>query len=80
MTENGINELKLKFKKIKYANLVIVFLHDLVGNISSEVISEFTIHFYFNEKILTPVNSRFQHVLKERVKPSQGRMGTWQPI
>lgn len=74
MTENGIHELKLKFKKIKYANLVIVFLHDLLGNITSEVISEFTIH--FNEKILTPVNSRFQHVLRKRVKPSQGRMGT----
>lgn len=54
MQENGINQLKLKL----YGNLIIACLCDLLGNISSEGISEFTIHFYFNEKTVTPVNSR----------------------
>lgn len=54
MQEKGINQLKLKL----YGNLIIACLCDLLGNTNSEVISEFTIHFYFNEKIATPVNNR----------------------
>lgn len=41
-----------------YGNLIIACLCDWFGNISSEVISEFTIPFYFNENIVTPVNNR----------------------
>lgn len=54
MQENGINQLKLKL----YGNLLIACLCDLFGNTSSEVISEFTMHFYLNEKTVTPVNNR----------------------
>lgn len=53
MQENGINQLKVKL----YGNLVIACLCNQLGNISSEVTSEFTVHFYFYENIVTPVNN-----------------------